>query len=161
MHRWKPPRVRCRRLRTSTTDQKRPPGDLRATNRQDSIDVAVVAGPSISRIKKYFFRPPASVPLISLDHERTERYSHNCMTRLGVPRGIRAGGPRLRASNRKTPDAQTPISNLPGPISNLQSASRRDPQSPMSNARPGLYLAASSDCLDAAPLPRRASWSRS
>ena len=50
MHRWKPPRVRCRRLRTSTTDQKRPPGDLRAANRQDSIDAAVMAGPSISRI---------------------------------------------------------------------------------------------------------------
>ena len=32
MHRWKPPRVRCRRLRTSTTDQKRPLGDLRTTN---------------------------------------------------------------------------------------------------------------------------------
>ena len=49
MHRWKPPRVRCRRLPTSTTDQKRPPGDLRAANRQDSIDAAVMAGPSISR----------------------------------------------------------------------------------------------------------------
>ena len=59
--RWKPPRVRCRRLRTSTTDQKRPPGDLRATNRQDSIDVAVVAGPSISRIKKNIFFAPREV----------------------------------------------------------------------------------------------------
>ena len=55
MHRWKPPRVRCRHLRTSTTDQKRSPGDLRATNRQDSIDAAVMAGPSISRIKKNIF----------------------------------------------------------------------------------------------------------
>ena len=58
MHRWKPPRVRCRRLRTSTTDQKRPPGDLRAANRQDSIDAAVMAGPSISRIKKNIFFAP-------------------------------------------------------------------------------------------------------
>ena len=53
-------------------------------------------------------------------------------------RARRSSGPRLRASNQKPPGAQTPISNLPGPISNLQSASRRDPQSPMSNARPGL-----------------------
>ena len=59
MHRWKPPRVRCRRLRTSTTDQKRPLGDLRAAaNRQDSIDAAVMAGPSISQIKKIIFFAP-------------------------------------------------------------------------------------------------------
>ena len=58
MHRWKPPRVRCRRLRTSTTDQKRPLGDLWAANRQDSIDAAVMAGPSISRIKKIIFFAP-------------------------------------------------------------------------------------------------------
>ena len=58
MHRWKPPRVRYRRLRTSATDQKRPPGDLRAANRQDSIDAAVMAGPSISRIKKLIFFAP-------------------------------------------------------------------------------------------------------
>ena len=58
MHRWKPPRVRCRRLPTSTTDQKRPPGDLRAANRQDSIDAAVMVGPSISRIKKIIFFAP-------------------------------------------------------------------------------------------------------
>ena len=84
----------------------------------------------------FFFRPPVSAPLNFLDQYRTERYSNNCMSRLGVPRGIRAGSPRLRASNRKT--SWRPDSNLPGPISNLQSASRRDPQSPMSNARPGL-----------------------
>ena len=58
MHRWKPPRMRCRRLPTSTTDQKRPPGDLRTANRQDSIDAAVMAGPSISRIKKIIFFAP-------------------------------------------------------------------------------------------------------
>ena len=58
IHRWKRPRMRCRRLRTSTTDQKRPLGDLRAANRQDSIDAAVMAGPSISRIKKIIFFAP-------------------------------------------------------------------------------------------------------
>ena len=46
MHRWKPPRVRCRRLRTSTTDQKRPRGDLRTTNRQDSAGAAAMAASS-------------------------------------------------------------------------------------------------------------------
>ena len=44
------------------------------------------------------------------------------MSRLGVPRGIRAGGPRLRASNRKTswrPDSnpQSSGTNLQSPIS--------------------------------------------
>ena len=61
-------RVRCRRLHATTADPKRTPGDLRAANRQDSIGAAVMAGPSISRIKKIiFFRPPVSAPLISLD----------------------------------------------------------------------------------------------
>ena len=32
MHRWKPPRVRCRRLRTSSTDPRRPQGDLGTTD---------------------------------------------------------------------------------------------------------------------------------
>ena len=32
MHRWKPPRVRSRRSRTSSSDPRRPPGDLRDTN---------------------------------------------------------------------------------------------------------------------------------
>ncbi len=87
-------RMRCRRLRTSTTYPKRTPGDLRAANRQDSIGAAVMAGPSISRIKKKNFRPPVSVPLISLDQYGTERYSNDCMARLGVPRGIRSGRAR-------------------------------------------------------------------
>ena len=50
-------RPRVRRLRP--TDQKRPLGDLRAAaNRQDSIDAAVMAGPSISRIKEIIFFAP-------------------------------------------------------------------------------------------------------
>ena len=32
-------------------------------------------------LKKLFFRPPVSVPLISLDHYRTELYSNDCMLR--------------------------------------------------------------------------------
>ena len=51
-------RMRCRRLRTSTTYPKRTPGDLRTANRQGSIDAAVMAGPSISRIKKNIFFAP-------------------------------------------------------------------------------------------------------
>ena len=58
MHRWERPRIRCRRLRTSTTDQKRPPGDLRATNRQDAIDAPALVASSISRIKKISFFAP-------------------------------------------------------------------------------------------------------
>ena len=63
MHRWKPPRLRCRRLRTSTTDQKRPLGDLRAANRQDSTDAPTVAASSISRIKKINFSAPSTCPI--------------------------------------------------------------------------------------------------
>jgi hypothetical protein len=87
--------------------------------------------------QQFFFRPPVSVPLISLDQYRTERYSNNCMSRLGVPRGIRAGGPRLRASNRKT-SWQTPISNVPGRKLQSPISLPPGPQSPISNARPGL-----------------------
>ena len=52
-------------------------------------------------LKKYFFRPSVSVPLISLDHERTERYSYDCMalafaeSRTG--QGLAAAPPRGRA----------------------------------------------------------------
>ena len=55
MHRWERPRTRRRRLHVYSTDPRRPQGDLRTTNRQDSIDAAVMAGPSISRIKKINF----------------------------------------------------------------------------------------------------------
>ena len=115
--------MRRRRLRMSTSDPSRPRGDLRTTNRQVSTDAAAMVDRRYRELKNYFFRAPVSVPLISLDHERTERYSSNCMSRLGVPRGIHAGGPRLRARIQKPPGAQTPFPNLPGPISNLQSAS--------------------------------------
>ena len=36
IHRWKRPRMRYKRLSTSSTDPKRPRGDLRTANRQDS-----------------------------------------------------------------------------------------------------------------------------
>ena len=55
---WKRQRMRCRRLTMYSPDPKRPLGDLRAANRQDSIDAAVMAGPSISRIKKIIFFAP-------------------------------------------------------------------------------------------------------
>ena len=51
--------MRCRRLTMYSYDPKRPQGDLRAANRQDSIDAAVMAGPSISRIKKKKISPPS------------------------------------------------------------------------------------------------------
>ena len=40
--------------------QKRPQGDLRATNRQDSTDPAAVVGPSISRTRKITFPAPST-----------------------------------------------------------------------------------------------------
>jgi hypothetical protein len=44
IHRWKRPRMRCRRLPTSSTDPRRLPGDLRATNPQDSTDAPAHSG---------------------------------------------------------------------------------------------------------------------
>ena len=61
MHRWKPPRVRCRRLPTSTTDLKRPPGYLRTTNRQDSTDAPALVASSISRHQEINFFGPQEV----------------------------------------------------------------------------------------------------
>ena len=61
MHRWKPPRVRCRRLPTSTTDLKRPPGYLRTTNRQDSTDAPALVASSISRHQEINFFDPQYV----------------------------------------------------------------------------------------------------
>ena len=47
--------LRCRRLRTSSSDPRRPRGDLRTMNRQDSIDAPAMVASSISRIKKNTF----------------------------------------------------------------------------------------------------------
>ena len=55
------------------------------------------------------------------------------MSRLGVPRGIRAGGPRLRASNRKT--SWRPDSNLQSSRTNLQSPISLPPGPPISNVQ--------------------------
>ena len=51
-------------MRTSTTDQKRPLGDLRAANRQDSIDApAMVWRRHRRELKKIFFSPPSKCPI--------------------------------------------------------------------------------------------------
>ena len=50
-------RMRGRRLPTSTTDQKRPPGDLRATNRQDFTDAPALVA-SLSRHQEINFLGP-------------------------------------------------------------------------------------------------------
>ena len=63
MHRWERPRMRCRRLPMSSSDPKRPRGDLRTTNRQDSTDALAMAVSSISRMKKIFFSPPRTCPI--------------------------------------------------------------------------------------------------
>ena len=59
--------------------------------------------------QQFFFRPPVSVPLISLDQYRTERYSDNCMSRLGVHRRIRTGRARRSKKNIVAPSLQSPI----------------------------------------------------
>ena len=50
-------------------------------------------------LKKLIFRPPLRVPLISLDHERTERYSYDCMALRSPKTGpwLAAAPPRGRA----------------------------------------------------------------
>ena len=61
IHRWKHRCMRRRRLPMSSTDPRRPRGDLRTTNRQDSTDAPVMAASSISRIKKIIFFGPQYV----------------------------------------------------------------------------------------------------
>ena len=61
MYRWERPRMRCRRQPMSSSDPRRPWGDLRTTNRQDSTDAPVMAASSISRIKKIIFFAPQEV----------------------------------------------------------------------------------------------------
>ena len=55
------PRMRRRHLHVYSTDPRRPRGDLRTTNRQDSADAATMAASSISRIKKNNFFAPQDV----------------------------------------------------------------------------------------------------
>ena len=50
--------MRRRRLHVYSTDPKRPQGDPRATNRQDSIDAAAMVGSSISRRQEIIFFGP-------------------------------------------------------------------------------------------------------
>ena len=73
------------------------------------------------------------------------------MSRLGVPCGIRAGGPRLRASNKKNllaPRVQSPIFPDQSPISNQPPAGTPNLQCPM----PVLGYAQSSPCASRAAL---------
>ena len=55
--------MRCSRLPTSSTDPRRLPRDLRATNRQDSTDAPAMVASSISRIKKLIFLDPSKCPI--------------------------------------------------------------------------------------------------
>ena len=58
--------MRGRRLPMSSSDPRRPRGDLRTTNRQDSIDAPALVASSISRIKKINFFGPQEVSHRSL-----------------------------------------------------------------------------------------------
>ena len=62
----KRPRMRRKRLHMSTTTLKRPPGDLRITNRQDSTDAPAMVGSSISRHQEINFFCPQEVSHWSL-----------------------------------------------------------------------------------------------
>ena len=83
IHRWKRPRMRRRRLPMSGTDPRRPRGDLRTTNRQDSTDAAAMASSSISRIKKIIFFGPQEV-------------SHRSLWTLSEPNGTQTAAWRDR-----------------------------------------------------------------
>ena len=58
--------MRRRRLHMYFIDRNRPRGDLRTTNRQDSIDAPAMAASSISRITKLNFFAPQEVSHWSL-----------------------------------------------------------------------------------------------
>jgi len=83
IHRWKRPRMRCRRLRTSSIDPRRLPGGPRATNRQDSTGAADhFWRPVGARELNFFFRHPVSVVSIAPDDKRPKRYSNNSRAHL-------------------------------------------------------------------------------
>ena len=54
-------RMRRRRVHVTSSDPRRPQGDLRTTNRQDSTDAPAMVASSISRIKKINFFGPQYV----------------------------------------------------------------------------------------------------
>ena len=85
MHRWKPPRVRCRRLRTSNSDQKRPQGDLGTTNRQVSTDAPAMVGSSISRHQEINFFGPQYVSHCSLWTISERNGTQTAACRIYVP----------------------------------------------------------------------------
>ena len=58
--------MRRRRLHVTNTDPMRPQGDLRAANRQDSIDAAAMVGSSVSRHPEINFFGPQYVSHFSL-----------------------------------------------------------------------------------------------
>ena len=66
--------------------QKRPQGDLRATNRQDSTDPAVVVGPAISRTRKIIFPAPST--------SRSDLLGQSPMRAIGVGGSFAAKGVR-------------------------------------------------------------------
>ena len=100
IHRWKRPRMRRRRLPMSSSDPRRPRGDLRTTNRQDSAGTAALVASSISRNKKINSFAPQYVshwPLWtvsqpndsqtaawSISHFKTRHYSPN--SKMGAGR---------------------------------------------------------------------------
>ena len=73
IYRWKRPRMRRRRLHVYNTDPRRPRGDLRTTNRQDSADAPAMVASSIARIKKIIFFGP-------------QEASHWCLWTISEPK---------------------------------------------------------------------------
>ena len=134
MHRWKPPRVRYRGLRTSATDQKRPPGDLRTTPRQDSTARPTPLARQYRELKKLFFSPPskcaidlfgpvANRAILRQLHVTSRSSSRN-------PRR-RSATPRLESKNLLAPRLQSPIFPDQSPISNQPPAGTPNLQCPM------------------------------
>ena len=69
--------------------QKRPQGDLRATNRQDSTDPAVVVRPSISRTRKITFPAPSTSRSDLLGQLTMRAIGGEGLASRRSPRGVR------------------------------------------------------------------------
>ena len=94
--------MRRRRLRAHSTDPEQP-----RTTSGPRIDRIPLAWPTTlvrrhREINYYFFWAPGVVVSISLDHERTERYSNGCVSHLQQEKGVILGGART-ARNLQTP----------------------------------------------------------
>ena len=107
IHRWKRPRMRCRRLRTSSTDPKRRQGHLRAANGQDFTTSAAPLRCESDRARRRFGRGSQKEVHGSAPTKRRRRATQEKATALeGHP-------PKRHPSRRSLRSRGSPVRSRP------------------------------------------------